>query len=624
MAQSLQVGNPGNNARDLPGVADARASHDQFEHQIELTVDDIRPYENNPRRSANVKFDDIKESIRTGGLRSPLTVTQRPGESHFIVEAGGNTRLLALQQLWSETRDPRFRQLVVLFRPWKSESHVLTAHLIENEQRGEMSFWDKATGIVALKHRLETEQGRLLTLRPLEDALHALGLAVNTATLGLYLFATERLRTLGEAVAGLAGLDVKTLQPRLNAIKRYALARKPSSEDELYAAVFEPVFRRIADQYPHTGEFSVAATCEACEAAMAAYLGETVDTLREGLRPASARGGQGEAPAHRTEADGQAIRRRGGGAQWGTPRPRRQNRRSAAARAPSPMSWVSATVFSRRLCRPPASGSLRFQILAQQHRRGNVLGGCSQVSAARSTARRFARATPRPDLPALAGRPGRCIGHSVLGGSGMPQADASSDRRTRCRRQRGADPGGGLMLPLHDTQVRLVLLNHVTLRLADARPDELDAVGIANEQLDRLRQLSALDLNRLAAMRTLTIGIALDGEALQAGLRTVALVKEAKALEAYFIRHGASTQLMSALFKIRRKLTLKFRRDLDVRRPSGRVPLPDYATRERIYQVWRTIGDPAPRIRYYQLHQAFTHLPIAVLEVVIRDFEADA
>jgi hypothetical protein len=86
------------------------------------------------------------------------------------------------------------------------------------------------------------------------------------------------------------------------------------------------------------------------------------------------------------------------------------------------------------------------------------------------------------------------------------------------------------MLPLHDTQVRLVLLGHVTTRLAEARPDELDAVGIGNDQLDRLRQLSALDLNRLAAMRTLTIGISLDGEALQAGLRAVALVKEAKAL----------------------------------------------------------------------------------------------
>jgi hypothetical protein len=180
------------------------------------------------------------------------------------------------------------------------------------------------------------------------------------------------------------------------------------------------------------------------------------------------------------------------------------------------------------------------------------------------------------------------------------------------------------MLPLHDIQVRLVLLNHVALRLAQARPDELVAVGIASEQLDRLRQLSALDLDRLAAMRSLTIGLSLDGAALQAGLRTVALVKEAKVLEVYFIRHGASTQLMSALFKIRRKLTLQCRRDLDARRPPGRVALPDYAVRQRIYQVWRSIGDPAPRIRYYKLHQAFAQLPIAVLEVVIRDLKANA
>ena len=302
VAQSLQVGNPSNNARDLPGQADARAADGQFEHQIELTVDEIRPYENNPRHSVNIKFDDIKESIRTSGLRLPLTVTRRPGESHFIVEAGGNTRLVALQQLWSETRDPRYRQVVVLYRPWRSESHVLTAHLIENEQRGEMSFWDKASGIVALKGRLEEEQGRPLALRPLEDALYAVGLAVNTATLGLYLFATQRLCTLGEAVVGLKGLDVKSLQPRLNAIRRYAMARQTLSEDASYATVFEPIFRRIADKYPHTGEFSVAATCEACEAAMAAHLGETVDVLRRALRPPSARSGQGDELAVRADS----------------------------------------------------------------------------------------------------------------------------------------------------------------------------------------------------------------------------------------------------------------------------------------------------------------------------------
>ena len=150
----------------------------------------------------------------------------------------------------------------------------------------------------------------------------------------------------------------------------------------------------------------------------------------------------------------------------------------------------------------------------------------------------------------------------------------------------------------------------------------MHAAGIEREQLAHLRQLSALDLSRLAAMRTLTIGVIFDGTALTAGLRAVTLVNEAKALETYFIRHGASTRLMSALFKIRRKLTLKRRRDIGARRPAGRVRLPNYATRERIYQAWRVIADPACRVRYYRLHQEFPHIPIAVLEAVVREFEA--
>jgi hypothetical protein len=73
------------------------------------------------------------------------------------------------------------------------------------------------------------------------------------------------------------------------------------------------------------------------------------------------------------------------------------------------------------------------------------------------------------------------------------------------------------MLPLQDAQVRLVLLNHVTVRLADAAQDELHAAGIEMEQLAHLRQLSAVDLSRLAAMRSLTIGVTFDGAALKAG-----------------------------------------------------------------------------------------------------------
>jgi hypothetical protein len=117
--------------------------------------------------------------------------------------------------------------------------------------------------------------------------MKALGLSINTATLAHYLFATERLGILGEAVIDLSGLDVKTLQPRLNAMKRYAQTRTSLAEDELYAMVFEPVFRHTADEYRRTSSFSIAAVCRACEEELADVLGEPVAELRMALEPAA-------------------------------------------------------------------------------------------------------------------------------------------------------------------------------------------------------------------------------------------------------------------------------------------------------------------------------------------------
>ena len=54
----------------------------------------------------------------------------------------------------------------------------------------------------------------------------------------------------------------------------------------------------------------------------------------------------------------------------------------------------------------------------------------------------------------------------------------------------------------------------------------------------------------------------------------------------------------------------------------GRPQLPDNATRARIFRAWRAIDDPNMRVRYYRLHQMFPQLPIAVLEAVLRGFEA--
>lgn len=279
VSQALSVGNPGNNAQNLPSVCDPCR-----ECQIELSVDDIHLYEHNPRRTDNVRFPEIKASVRTGGIRNPLTVTRRPGEQHFIVESGGNTRLRAMKELWLETNDVRFRKLVVIFRPWRSETHVLVAHLVENELRGELRFWDKANGIAALKARLEVEKGGELSIRDLVEEMSTIGLAMNTATLAQCLYATQRLRTLGEAIPDLSGLDVKSIQPRLNRLKRFAQKRSGMSEDELYETVFEPVFKSVADQRRQPGKFSALDLCRDCENALVHMLGQAIEVLQSTLQ----------------------------------------------------------------------------------------------------------------------------------------------------------------------------------------------------------------------------------------------------------------------------------------------------------------------------------------------------
>lgn len=180
------------------------------------------------------------------------------------------------------------------------------------------------------------------------------------------------------------------------------------------------------------------------------------------------------------------------------------------------------------------------------------------------------------------------------------------------------------MLPLHDPHVRMILLNHLAVRLNGGDCEVLRAAGIENELLERLGRLSAADLHRLAAMREPMFAVSVDADRLKAGLRALALTNEARAQETYFLRHGASWTMMKRLFKVRHKLTLQRRRELGLRRPPGRLLLPNPATRERIWKAWAAIGDTNPRTRYYQLHQAFSDLSLEVLETVVSEFESDS
>jgi ParB family protein of integrating conjugative element (PFGI_1 class) len=245
-----------------------------------LRITDIQPYEKNPRRAANPLFDTIKTSIRQRGMDAPLKVTRRPGATHYVVAAGGNTRLLAQLQLWQETADPRFETVHVVINAWRSESDVLAGHLIENEQRAGMTFWDKARGVVALKAELEQERAAALSLRQWESALSDIGLPLGKDVLSAYLFAVERLAPLGPVVPTLSRNDVRDhLQPCFRRLGR--LAQKFGlGEDALYAHTLDPVMRRFAENFQATQTFTAAELAQEADCALAQTLQIAVPKLQ--------------------------------------------------------------------------------------------------------------------------------------------------------------------------------------------------------------------------------------------------------------------------------------------------------------------------------------------------------
>jgi hypothetical protein len=152
--------------------------------------------------------------------------------------------------------------------------------LIENEQRADMTFWDKARGVVALKTELEQERAAALSLRQWERALADLGLPIGKNVLSSYLFAVERLVPLGPAVATLSRNDVRGyLQPRFRTLGR--LAQKFGlGETVLYAYTLDPVMQRFAEIYRATQTFAAAELAEEGDIALAQTLQIAVPTLQ--------------------------------------------------------------------------------------------------------------------------------------------------------------------------------------------------------------------------------------------------------------------------------------------------------------------------------------------------------
>ncbi|MEA3301827.1 MAG: ParB family protein [Pseudomonadota bacterium] len=215
---------------------------------LTLEITQVQPYDRNPRKGRNPKYDDIKASIQARGIEHPVKVTQRPGmqSDQFMISGGGNTRLAILHELSKETGDPRFQSHRFIYETWKSESSNVIAHLIENNERGEMTLIDKARAIFDAKSLLEAETGDRYTNRKLVDVLKTAGLSsVYSTLINTYEFALETLYpVIPDLLAqGLGRPQINRINKLLNAAQRL-WAHHNSDEVDAFESLFTALLAR--------------------------------------------------------------------------------------------------------------------------------------------------------------------------------------------------------------------------------------------------------------------------------------------------------------------------------------------------------------------------------------------
>lgn len=149
-----------------------------------LTLDQLNPNPDNPRKVRNPRYDDIKASIKARGLDTVPKVTRDPdGDDTYIFSDGGNTRYQILSELWQETGDERFFRIHCLFKPWPGRLHCVIGHLAENDMRGDLTFIEKAQGVHKARTLFEDKLSKKVTLRELSKLLDKEGFPVHYSSI---------------------------------------------------------------------------------------------------------------------------------------------------------------------------------------------------------------------------------------------------------------------------------------------------------------------------------------------------------------------------------------------------------------------------------------------------------
>lgn len=231
-----QIGRSSRLMSPIPSLDPRADADDSFSI---LPIGEVETYEYNPRTGNNPRYDDIRASIIADGITNPITVTRRPESSKYHPYGGGNTRLAIAKELQANG-DTRFNTLKVIVKAWPGDANVISAHLAENENRGDISFWEKAQGVATFKKAHEKEHGAVLSTGDLGRELKSHGISFGVRVIQNFAFAVEHLSPIGPWLKATEVNEI--LRPAISG------AMTVATKFDVQRSIFEPVLLKHRDQ----------------------------------------------------------------------------------------------------------------------------------------------------------------------------------------------------------------------------------------------------------------------------------------------------------------------------------------------------------------------------------------
>ena len=188
-------------------------------------------------------------------------------------------------------------------------------------------------------------------------------------------------------------------------------------------------------------------------------------------------------------------------------------------------------------------------------------------------------------------------------------------------------------LTISDPTARALVLQHL-VSLSETVDDpeqlrDLNNSGLTTEVIDRLRQLSAVELDRLSRMKSRDLLLTLNPDGLLFNLRQLETTREERNKFEYFVRNGASPSMIMRMFRGTTHVHVRQQRNvLGVSSTWGRPPVPKTERERReIEDAWVVLAKDTPkthphweRERFLVLHKRYGHYTLATLDAVIMTF----